>query len=538
MSASLSPSPQAPQRSGLGYVPLEPTAFLRRSARVYGDRIAVIDDDATFTYAEFSERVDRMAGALRELGVCAGDRVAVLSPNTHVMLALHYAVPLAGAVIVALNTRLSANELAVIVGHAGAELLVYDRELEATALEVIRLDGRSIRGVRSGEAESEFEALVANASPAATPPEDEMGVIAINYTSGTTGTPKGVMYSHRGAYLQSLAMAMHTRLDSSSVYLWTMPMFHCSGWCFTWAVTAAGATHRCLRKPDAALIWQYLRESGITHLCAAPTVLVMLANHEAAKLGKPPGRVRIYTGGAPPSPALLQRTAELEIDVQHLYGLTETYGPSVVCEWREEWNALSIPAQAARKARQGVGNIVTQEARVVDQAGCDVPADGIAQGEIALRGNNVMLGYYRDPEATAAAVPDGWFRTGDIGVMYPDRYIQLTDRSKDVIISGGENIASVEVEQMLERHPDVIEVAVVAGPDPTWGEVPVAFVTLRPGSSADEAMLVAYARDHLARFKAPKRIVFGDLPKTGTGKIQKFALRDRAKALMGGAVAK
>jgi fatty-acyl-CoA synthase len=364
-----------------------------------------------------------------------------------------------------------------------------------------------------------------------------MGVLAINYTSGTTGTPKGVMYSHRGAYLQALAMALHTRLDSSSIYLWTLPMFHCCGWCFTWAVTAAGATHRCLRKPDAALIWQHLRESNVSHLCAAPTVLVMLANHEAAHGGKPPRPVRIYTGGAPPSPALLQRTAELDIDVQHLYGLTETYGPSVVCEWREEWNALAIPAQADLKARQGVGNVVTQEARVVDQDGRDVSADGKAQGEIALRGNNVMLGYYRDPDATRAAIPDGWFRTGDIGVIYPDNYIQLTDRSKDVIISGGENIASVEVEQMLERHPDVLEVAVVAGPDPTWGEVPVAFVALRDHATADEAMLVAYAREHLARFKAPKRIVFGELPKTGTGKVQKFVLRDRAKALMGGSVA-
>ncbi len=518
---------------GPGYVPLEPTAFLRRSARVFGDRVAVIDDDARFTYAQFSERVNRIAGTLIDLGIRPGDRVAVLAPNTHVMLALHYALPLAGAVIVALNTRLSAGELAAIVNHAGADLLVYDYELEAVARELIGLDGRSMRGIRCGDASSEFEQLVAAGSAKGQSPHDEMGMIALNYTSGTTGKPKGVMYSHRGAYLQALAMAFHTQLDSGSVYLWTLPMFHCSGWCFTWAVTAAGATHRCLRKPDAALIWHHLRESEISHLCAAPTVLVMLANHEAAKAGKPARPVRIYTGGAPPSPALLQRTAELEIDVFHLYGLTETYGPAVICEWRAEWNALSIPAQAELKARQGVGNIVTQEARVVDFDGRDISADGVAQGEIALRGNNVMLGYYRDPEATAAAVPDGWFRTGDIGVMHPDRYIQITDRSKDVIISGGENIASIEIEQMLERHPDVLEVAVVAGPDPTWGEVPIAFVTLRPGASADEAMLVAYAREHIARFKAPKRVIFGDLPKTGTGKIQKFALRDRAKALFG-----
>jgi fatty-acyl-CoA synthase len=421
----------------------------------------------------------------------------------------------------------------VIIEHSGAKLLIYDRELEATVLELGRTEGLSLRTIRCGEDTSEFETLVRDAAPNGQPPKDELGMIALNYTSGTTGKPKGVMYSHRGAYLQALAMAFHTQLDSSSVYLWTLPMFHCCGWCFTWAVTAAGATHRCLRKPEAASIWHHLRESRISHLCAAPTVLIMLANHESAQLGKPARPVRIYTGGAPPSPALLQRTAELEIDVSHLYGLTETYGPAVVCEWRQEWNALSIPAQAELKSRQGVGNIVTQEARVVDFNGLDVSADGVAQGEIALRGNNVMLGYYLDPEATAAAVPDGWFRTGDIGVMHPDHYIQLTDRSKDVIISGGENIASVEVEQMLERHPDVMEVAVVAGPDPTWGEVPIAFVTLRSDATADEAMLVAYAREHIARFKAPKRFVFGELPKTATGKVQKFALRDRAKALVG-----
>jgi fatty-acyl-CoA synthase len=365
LSASTSTSPP-PQVTGLGYVPLEPTAFLRRSARVFGDRVAVVDDDATFTYAEFAERVDRIAGALYDLGIRPGDRVGVLAPKTHVMLALHYALPLTGAVIVALNTRLSAGELAVIVEHSGAELLIYDYELEAVSLEAIRLARGSIRAIRCGDAAGEFEGLVASASPNGQPPQDELGMIALNDTSGTTGKPKGVMYSHRGAYLQALAMAFHTKLDSDSVYLWTLPMFHCCGWCFTWAVTAAGATHRCLRKPEAALIWHHLHESRVSHLCAAPTVLVMLANHEAARLGKPARPVRIYTGGAPPSPALLQRTAELEIDVNHLYGLTETYGPAVVCEWRTEWNALSIRAQAELKSRQGVGNIVTQEARVVD----------------------------------------------------------------------------------------------------------------------------------------------------------------------------
>lgn len=518
-------------RDRLGYVPLEPAAWLRRSARVFGDRTAVIDDDVTFTYSEFDARVDRMVGALHSLGVSAGDRVAVLSPNTHVMLALHYAVPRTGAAIVALNIRLSAGELAAILEHCGARLLLYDVELAELAAGILRPGGRDVAALSCGSTDDEFERLIRDAMPNGGVAPDEMSIIAINYTSGTTGKPKGVMYSHRGSYMQSLAMAYHARLDANSVYLWTLPMFHCCGWSFTWAVTAAGATHRCLRKVDPATIWRHLRESQISHFCAAPTLLVMIANDETSRLGKPGRAVRVFTGGAPPSPALLQRTAELDFDIHHLYGMTETYGPAVICEWREDWNALSIPDQAAIKARQGVGNVISQEVRVIDTEGRDVPADGETLGEIALRGNNVMLGYYRDPAATAAAAPDGWLRTGDIGVIEPDMYVRLTDRSKDVIISGGENIASVEVEQMLERHPDVLEAAVVAAPDPTWGEIPIAFVTLRASSTADEAALIAYARANIARFKAPKRIVFDELPKTGTGKIQKFALRERAKSL-------
>jgi fatty-acyl-CoA synthase len=514
-----------------GYVALDPAVWLRRSARVFGDRVAVIDDGVSFTYAQFDERVDRMAAALRALGVRPGDRIAVLSPNTHVMLALHYALPRVGAPIVALNVRLSAPELAGILEHSQATILLYDWELETLAAETLRAAG-SVRGIRCGAPGDEFERLIGEATVSPGEEHDEMSMIALNYTSGTTGKPKGVMYSRRGSYLQSLAMAYHARLDESCVYLWTLPMFHCCGWSFVWAVTAAGGTHYCLRKIDAAAIWKHLRESAISHFCAAPTLLVMISNDDASKLGKPARPVRVFTGGAPPSPALLQRTAELNFDIHHLYGMTETYGPAVICEWREEWNALAIPEQAALKARQGVGNVLGQEVRVVDADGRDVPADGMSQGEIALRGNNVMLGYYRDPDATAAAVPDGWLRTGDIGVMEPDRYIRLTDRAKDVIISGGENIASVEVEQMLARHPDVMEAAVVAAPDPTWGEIPVAFVSLRAGAVADEAAFVAFGREHISRFKAPKRYIFGELPKTGTGKIQKFALRERAKALV------
>jgi fatty-acyl-CoA synthase len=353
-------------------------------------------------------------------------------------------------------------------------------------------------------------------------------MISINYTSGTTGGPKGVMYHHRGAFLQSLAMAYHVGLDLSSGFLWTLPMFHCNGWCFTWAVTAAGATHLCLRRVDPAEIWSFLRAGEVSHFNGAPTVLTSVAYHPAAEAGPTPRRVHVATGGAPPTPTLLERMDHLGIEVTHLYGLTETYGPVVICDWRPEWDSLGAPDQARLKARQGVGNVIAQPARVVDAEGADVPADGATMGEIALRGNDLMLGYYRDPEATATAVPDGWFRTGDLGVSHANGYIELRDRAKDVIVSGGENIASVEVEQALASHPAVLEVAVIALPDPRWGEVPAAYVTLQEGASATEDELVAHVRDRLAHFKAPKRVVFGPLPKTSTGKIQKYVLRDQA----------
>jgi fatty-acyl-CoA synthase len=337
------------------------------------------------------------------------------------------------------------------------------------------------------------------------------------------------MYHHRGAYLQSLAMALHMRVDSDSVFLWTLPMFHCSGWCFTWAVTAVGGVHLCLPRLEPRLIWQHIRESAVTHFCAAPTVLTMTVWDPEASKARPPRPVRIGTGGAPPTPALLERLAELGMDVTHLYGLTETYGPSVVCEWRSDWKELSIPRQAKLKSRQGVGNVISCEIRVVDEQGKDVPADARTMGEIAIRGNNVMLGYYADPEATRKACPDGWFRSGDLGVMHPDGYVELRDRAKDIIISGGENISSVEVEQALATHAAVLEVAVVAAPDEKWGEVPVAFVALKENAQATSAELIDHVRAQLARFKAPKCVVFGPLPRTATGKVQKNVLRERAK---------
>ena len=510
----------------MSFEPLTPTAFLVRAARVYADRVAVVDGNLSYTYAQLLDRALRFAGALRTLGVEDGARVAVLAPNTHVLLESHYAVPFAGAVLVALNPRLTAGDLTRIVEHSDASALVYDHEFETVAREIAR--NAAVILVRAG-GDDEYEALLERAAPYSTPPADERGLVSINYTSGTTGAPRGVMYHHRGAYLQALAMAFHMQLDCASVFLWTLPMFHCNGWCFTWAVTAAGGTHVCLRKLDPELVWSHLTHSGVTHFNAAPTVLIMLAWHTAALERACTRRVKVATGGAPPTPALLARMSELGMDVTHLYGLTETFGPAVICAWRPEWDALPLTEQANLKARQGLANVVSQALRVVDVHGADVPADSTTLGEIALRGNNVMLGYYRDPEATRAAAPDGWFRTGDLAVMHPDGYVEIRDRAKDVIISGGENIASIEVERALAAHPDVLEVAVVAAPDPKWGEVPVAFVTLKPGAPADAGALIAHARGILAHFKAPRRVVFGDLPRNATGKIQKFILRDRAK---------
>ncbi|HYW03671.1 MAG TPA: acyl--CoA ligase family protein [Gammaproteobacteria bacterium] len=516
----------------VNFQPLTPTAFLERSGRVFADRTAVIDGERRYGYGEFLDRAHRLAGALRGLGVEPGDRVAVLAPNSHVLLECHYGVPMAGAVLVALNMRLAADDFVYIIDHCDARVLIHDHAFADTAEAVAGRVHQPLTLVQAdGPSQSDrYASLLARAEPHVEPVTDERSMVAIDYTSGTTGRPKGVMYHHRGAYLQALAMATHTGLDSDSVYLWTLPMFHCNGWCFTWGVTAAGATHLCLRTLDPADIWRHLRESGVTHFNCAPTVLTMLAWHPDAESGPLPCRVNNAIGGAPPTPALLQRLDELGIEVTHLYGLTETYGPAVICQWRSEWNALEPGKQARIKARQGVNNVIGEPVRVVDDEGVDVPADGETLGEIALRGNNIMLGYYRDPEATRKAVPDGWYRTGDLGVMHPDGYVELKDRSKDIIISGGENIASVEVENVLASHPAVLEVAVVAAPDPKWGEIPVACVTLKEGApetTADE--LIAWVRERLAHFKAPRRVLFGELPRNATGKIQKFVLRERLR---------
>ncbi|MER5627666.1 acyl--CoA ligase family protein [Streptosporangium sp. NPDC002544] len=521
MSAHVSQTPGASIAAGLSFDALTPTAFLDRAAAVHADRTAVIDGSLRLTYRELHQRCLRQAGALAGLGVRPGDRVAVLAANTPLLLESHFGVLYAGAVLVTLNTRLSAEELRHIIQHSGARLLLFDPEFAELAAAVVE----PLEDLRTVNPE-EYESLRADAAPYRVPVTDERALMALNYTSGTTGPAKGVMYHHRGAYLQALAMVSHFRLTSEAVYLWTLPMFHCNGWAFPWAVTAVGGVHVCLRRVDPPRVWQLIATERVTMLCAAPTVLISLV--EAAPAAFDGHRVTIAVGGAPPSPTLLQGCDRVGFDVTHLYGLTETFGPAAICDWRPEWSALPADEQALLRARQGVSNLVSCAMRVLDAEGLDVPRDGETIGEVALRGNTVMLGYYRDEKATRAAAPDGWFRTGDLGVLHPDGYLQLRDRAKDIIISGGENISSIEVEAALAGHPAVLEAAVVGVPDDRWGERPIAFVTLRPGAEASAEELRAYVRGRLAAFKAPDRIEFGELPKTSSGKIRKVLLRARA----------
>lgn len=519
-------------------VPLTPLSFLRRSSDVYGSKVAVIDSAySDTTYAELRDRADRLAGALRALGVEVGDRVAVLAPNGLVMLEAHFGVPGSGGVLVALNTRLSSAEYGYILEHCGARVLIVDRSLAAmvsaivpgiASLErVIEIGGVSIKGA------VDYEDWTRSASDGKgmTDPSNEEALIAINYTSGTTGRPKGVVYTHRGAYLNSLGTALEFGVQPVSVYLWTLPMFHCNGWCFTWAVTAIGARHICIPKPEPDLVLAAIAQRRVTHLCAAPVVLNAIVNHPAAQSTRFTHRVSIATGGAPPSPTTIARTEFLGIELVHLYGMTETYGPSIICEPQESWTALTEPERADKMARQGVRTITVDMVRVVDGDLRDVPRDAATAGEILVRSNSTMAGYFRDDEATRAAFVDGFLRTGDLAVLHADGYIEIRDRAKDVIISGGENISSVEVEHALMRHPAVLEAAVVALHDEKWGEVPIAFVVLRPGMAADETELVDFVKGQIARFKAPRRVVFSDLPKTSTGKIQKVLLREQADTI-------
>ena len=509
--------------------PLDPFAFLMRSADVFREKVAVIDGERRFTYPQLLDRVRRLASALQAMGIAQGDRVAVLSPNAMMPLEATFAVPLAGGILCALNIRLAAEEIAFILDHCGAACLLYDAELDPLVEEL----ALTIPRVRAGAAldsarayETLLEQSDAQTLDVREPDDDD--TIAINYTSGTTGRPKGVMFTYRGAYLNALAEAFHAGLVPESVYLWTLPMFHCNGWCFPWAVTAAGATHVTLRRVEPVRINAAIARDGVTHLCAAPTVLVALAN--APDTVPFPRAVTMTTAGAPPSPTTIGQIEALGGTVNHMYGLTETYGPITACVWKSPlWDSVDAAERARLKSRQGVPMLTVRagDVRVVDAKLHNVPADGATAGEIVMRGNNVMKGYYADPAATASAFAGGWFHSGDIAVMHPDGYIEITDRAKDVIVSGGENISTQQVEKVLIGHDAVLEVAVVAVPDSKWGEVPKAFVTLKPGRSVEPDELQAFARRHLAAFKVPKLYAFGDLPKTSTGKIQKFVLRNR-----------
>ena len=511
--------------------PLTPLDFLARSALVYADRVAAVDGERRFTYAEFQQRIHRLASALGRHGVAPGDRVAVLAPNTMAALEAQFGVMLAGAVLVMLNTRLQAQELAWILNHCEAKVLIADPQL----LPVVAPLQQELSALQF--ATDDYEGLLALGEfPLRdAPPVEEDGFICINYTSGTTGFPKGVMFTHRSAYLNALGEVIEYGLNCASVYLWTLPLFHCNGWCFPWAVTAVGGRHICLRQVDAAKAVELIECEGVTHLCGAPVVVSTLTQYCAANGIRFERGLKIVTAGAPPSPAVIRAAEEIGADVSHAYGLTETYGPHTVCAWRPEWNELPIAERAQIKARQGVPYVIAgTELGVFDRNMNEVPRDGQTMGEVMMRGNNVMLGYYKNPEATAESFRDGWFHSGDLAVVHPDGYIELRDRAKDIVISGGENISSIEVEKVLYEHPAVMEVAIVAMADEKWGEVPKAYIGLKEGCQATAAELIEFCRARLAHFKCPKHVEFGPLPRTATGKIRKNELRARTKALQSG----
>jgi fatty-acyl-CoA synthase len=525
-------------RDPANYVPLSPLSFLRRAERVFPGKLAVTHHDRTYTYAQFATRIRKFASAIKAAGVRPGECVAVLSPNGPVALEAHYAVPMAGAVLCMINTLLDSAAIAFILEHSEAKLFLVDREWAPKAKAALETLGHSIPVVEIADEAApagltlnapEYEDWIAphELAPWALP-TDEWQAIAVNYTSGTTGNPKGVVYSHRGAYLGALGISLTVGLTQRSRYLWTLPMFHCSGWTFTWAVTALGGTHVCLRKVDAAAIFEHIHRHDVTHMCGAPIVLGMLINAPAHLRQPFAHKVVVATAGAAPPSAIIEGTERLGFRVQHVYGLTEVYGPSANCEIQPSWPALDITTRAKLMARQGVPGITQEDLTILDPAGEPVPADGTTLGELAFRGNVVMKGYLKNPKATKEAFRNGWFLTGDLGVLHPDGYVEIKDRSKDIIISGGENISSLEVEDVLYSHPAVREAAVVAAPDEKWGEVPLAVITLKDDAAATPEELTAYCREHLAGFKIPKKYIFAELPKTSTGKIQKHILRKMA----------
>ena len=528
------------------FVPLSPVGFLERAAFVWPDKIAVRHGRLAFTYREFEARCRRLASALARRGVARGDTVAVMAPNVPAMLEAHYAVPALGAVLNALNYRQDGRTIAFCLEHGEAKVLLTDPEFAPTVRTALQAAGRDMLVVDIDDAEGPegerlgsigYEALLTEGDPdfAWPGPHAEWDSLSLLYTSGTTGDPKGVVYHHRGAYLNALGNALAFNLNAQSVYLWTLPMFHCNGWSYTWAVTAAGGTHVCLRRVDPVPIFRAIADFGVTHLCGAPVVLNLLVHAPAEARLRFTHRVDVATGGAAPPSAVIEAMERMGFSVTHLYGLTETYGPATICVAQDDWPDLALEDRARRMARQGVPMPTLAELVVADPAtGVPVPRDGTAIGEVMLRGNTVMKGYLKNERATGAAFAGGWLHTGDLAAWHPDNRIEIKDRSKDIIITGGENVSSLEVEECLYRHPQVMEAAVVARPDAKWGETPCAFVTLKPDAAGvTDADIIAWCRRHLAHFKAPRRVVFGPLPKTSTGKIQKYLLRERAREAPG-----
>ncbi|MFK3789146.1 long-chain-fatty-acid--CoA ligase [Pseudomonas piscis] len=525
------------------HVPLSPLSFLKRAAQVYPQRYAVVYGARRYSYRQLHQRSRALASALEQVGVQPGERVAILAPNIPEMLEAHYGVPGAGAVLVCINIRLEARSIAFILRHCAAKVLICDREFGAVVHQALAMleSPPLLVGIDDDQAESadlahdlDYEAFLAQGDPGRplSAPQNEWQSIAINYTSGTTGDPKGVVLHHRGAYLNACAGALIFQLGPRSVYLWTLPMFHCNGWSHTWAVTLSGGTHVCLRKVQAEAIHEAIAEHAVTHLSAAPVVMSMLIHAEHGGTATKAASVSVITGGAAPPSAVIAAMEARGFSITHAYGMTESYGPSTLCLWQPGIDELPLEARARFMSRQGVAHPMLEEASVLDlDTGRAVPADGATLGELVVRGNTVMKGYLHNPEATRSALADGWLHTGDLAVLHPDGYVEIKDRAKDIIISGGENISSLEIEEVLYLHPAVVEAAVVARPDARWGETPQAFVTLRvdalASTSGDD--LIRWCREHLAHFKAPRHVSLMALPKTATGKIQKFVLREQAQ---------
>ncbi|HJS44156.1 MAG TPA: acyl-CoA synthetase [Gemmatimonadales bacterium] len=542
-SGASNPYDVALERNAANFAALTPLTFIAWSAHACPQRVAVIHGSRRFTWRDTYARCCRLASALASRGIGVGDTVAVMLSNTPELYECHFGVPMAGAVLNTLNTRLDRDALAFMLNHGGAKVVITDREFSGTiaaALEkavspplVIDVNDPEYDGAGRAIGEMDYESLLETGDPeyAWSPPSDEWNAIALNYTSGTTGNPKGVVYSHRGAYLNAIANVLTWSLPRYAVYLWTLPMFHCNGWCFPWTMAAMTGTNVCLRKVDAAVIFDLIKQHRVTHYCGAPIVHNTLLNAPAALREGIKHTVHAMVAAAAPPATTIAGMEGMGFDLTHVYGLTEVYGPATVCTKQAEWEGLSIEERAALNARQGVRYILEEEVAVLDPATMQpVPWDGETVGEIMFRGNIMMKGYLKNPEATNEAFQGGWFHSGDLAVMHVDGYLKIKDRAKDVIISGGENISSLEVEEAIYQHPAVLAAAVVAQPDPTWGETPCAFVELKLGAKTTEAELVEHCRARLARFKVPKTIVFGPLPKTATGKIQKFVLRQRARS--------